>query len=639
MAAEERATLEIEKPTLLSFSYTPERFGGEFTFGTRLVLRLEFAGIDVTGINKQVGTQVSNLYGLANTGDYCKVKLGENLITDSLGVVALAKITSFNLQEGDWTQFTAGNITLEIFDKLNSVGPGGVDYPEFGVSFADFDARFLEDFTEEFSFEQGPNSINYNHSINLKFSEAVAHAANNPPGRDALRSEAVIAASKIAKSFVQDPAKRPAFAWLNDVNFQDLYSDINNTYKRYFTETHDQLNNSVSIVETFDAQNLKGDAGSKYSFFATQNFSVDEKGVITVAEKGEIIGLVLGGEGVTAAQDVIPNLPETELQTELTNATTPTTGRLDKMFIDYRNKYPQEKRDAIPDLNKDNDGNILLIEQGITRNLFEAKISYDIKATNDATQSGGNCKHEFTKTLRVAEQQVWYDDTDPAFRPYFTITQQGTFTGNDIEVAKPDEEGAVKGKKMPIYDKAVECWVNQKEGIKTSLRNDIGVESPQKYHVEISNTYSPIKGQVGYNISYSSAPAYAPIDKPYKKLSFNRQIIDPTQSTEDLDSGSPDPSLYQYNVENVINHPQETQLVQKRKTVQEPSSALKLDVVGKRSVTLGELCSPFGFMGENDERGNPIIDPENSKCSYIESCSMTWNDENDKKLTLNITWK
>ena len=173
---------------------------------------------------------------------------------------------NFSLKEGpqpNWTRWSEASFTIEIFEEGDISNASGDDYAGFGDSgpIDSATAQFLEEFTEEFSFSKAANSIDYNHTINLKLSDDVEAKAVETTNAVAV-DNAVTTALEIAKQLLED-AKRPAFDWLNALDFRNLYSSTGETYKKLVTETIDTINNTVSVSESFKAANLK--EGKSYS--------------------------------------------------------------------------------------------------------------------------------------------------------------------------------------------------------------------------------------------------------------------------------------------------------------------------------------------------------------------------------------
>ena len=120
---------------------------------------------------------------------------------------------------------------------------------------------------------------------------------------DAQITAPVALGQKYATEMIEG-SSRPAFNWLLDAattqdgiecnGLKDLYSDIDTDYKRFITETVDEINNTVTVRESFNAQNVVGES-DKYSFSAKQTFEILDTGVINVSEQGEVMGLLADG--------------------------------------------------------------------------------------------------------------------------------------------------------------------------------------------------------------------------------------------------------------------------------------------------------------------------------------------------------
>ena len=619
------AILKIDDAVLLGFTYATERLGSEFRFGIRKTIKIDAAKIALSGTEGEVGDQAEELDKLIATDDYVEIEVNGK----SLAEKDTAKLISFQVKEGPWVRYTEGTITVEVYELGNIDNMSGGDYEGLFGPLDEDNAQFLKDFTESFSFNQGANSIGYDHTVQVSFSEK---AEVSSAEEDDLRDAASAAACQFCKDLI-DTDSRPEFAWLDA--FEDFYSDINTDYKRFLTETLDAVNNTVSVSEKFDTTNLKDN--DKYAFKVNQVLEVTENGIINITENGSIQGITLDATCKDARE-----LPEDHLCTEIDNARK-ANGRMQEMFDHYKEAAKDQDcdEDKIPDLKVSSEGDdgdcscptskgyVVLIEQGVTRNSSTGEISYTIKGTNDE-KIDDKATHVFSRTLRVTE----YDESDPKYG-YWEVGQNGKFVGIGPSSCNNSDE--------PSYDKAKEQWEDEKDDIKENLRKYAGVDDPQKYHVTMSNGHNFQKGEVSYNIVYSDHPQYAPEEEGYKKITLNRTTSQ-AEAREDIGGGVTDPYRYQYNVETVINHPGETEVLQKRHPRELPSATQKYTVVGKRDegeCTLDTLLDDLMALdptADRHEDGTPGISPGDEDCSFLKSCTYTWNEDNDKILNITFTW-
>ena len=648
--AEKNPVLTLDQATTLSLTYSSERLGGQYRFGVRASLTINAVKVATSPAQGQIGNQVKFLDDLVDTQDYCTVMVNGKKLTDR------GKINSFSLgSEGgagaDWTQVAHATFSISVFHEGNLEDLTAVDFPELpGTEASDWplrqeDLQYLEEFSESFDFGRGDNSIDYSHKIDVKFSEEVGATYT---GEDSNRSIAVLAGLELCKKLLTESKYRPAFDWLEGTDLPGLYADVGVQHKRFLTENVDTINHSVSVEESFSAANLKD--GDKYGLEVTQVFTLKEGGIIDVAENGTVTGLrgvKAPGEKFDPADSspiISRELPTEFMETEIANARKPLAekGRLQLIFAAHKTNIQSCDVDQIPPLKVVDDttnpenGYVILIEKGISYDYFAGTISYKIKGTNDE-KIDEVAMHEYTKILRVSEFQG--PSTADNLRPYLEITQQGKFTGNDGK--------KMKGLERPQYEKAKAAWNALRNTIKEDLRKDIGVngdglysddDTVQRYHVSISNTYSPYKGSVGYNITYSDSPDCPLNSAPYKKLTFERKT-----DRADASGGYPDPKLFQYNTENVLMHPKETQMIQKRYGRKTPSSSQKFSMVGKK----------FRHIDDDPELGNrahlsellldiisnPNLGPGGTECSFLKSASYTFNEDNDKLLNINFSWE
>ena len=87
--------------------------------------------------------------------------------------------------------------------------------------------------------------------------------------------------------------------------------------------------------------------------------------------------------------------------------------------------------------------------------------------------------------------------------------------------------------------------------------------------------------------------------------------------------------LFQYTLQNVVNHPDGTQLLQKRNTTQLPSSTDTQKLVGKRDALLKDLL--------DSARGKAT--PVASEPKILKDCNYTFNAHNDIILDATFNWE
>jgi hypothetical protein len=553
-----------------------------------------------------IGDQAKRLDDLIATKDYIKLTINGHEFTERF------QLTNFTIGEGDWLNVTEGTISLESFrEGINPSELASEEENYEGWEGLAGSAQFIEEFSDDFSFERSANSTSYTHSVKIKY------AAINPENGQHI-TPPLTAGLTLAQTLV-DNETRPAFLWLVEEDLQGLYYNTKTpNCKRLFTESVDEINNTVSVTESFNAENIKTDTGGSdpYSFSAKQTIDISEDGIITVGERGTVINLLLDTDDNTRAG------PGAALLIELVNAIKP-EGRLQAIFEAHKQGWMEEKEciDKIEELvtvkEGDDAGNLVLIERGIVTDLFRGQATYSIKGTNDQ-KIADFAKHEYTTTIE-AEQY----DTSDACLPWIKARQQGTFTGHDPAGVNLAIQAGQKIK--PRFDNAVVAWQQEKDDIKTNLKHCTG-GNPFAYQVVMNNTYSPEKGQLAYDIQYSSEPKYGTTDLacPYKQWTYSY--------SDDFTADSSN-CVFQHTLQNVPNHENKIQVLQKRNTTALPNSTASHKLVGKRNAKIGDLAFE---IQDNALTNVPRFD---GGPKTLKDCSYTYNPENDIIFEASFSWE
>ena len=91
--------LPLTQATVLSFSYSTERFDGNLRFGIRKRVTIRTTNLNCgnKGTEGQIGDQVKTLDDLIATKDYIELSVNGKTFTDER-----FQLTSFNIEEGNW---------------------------------------------------------------------------------------------------------------------------------------------------------------------------------------------------------------------------------------------------------------------------------------------------------------------------------------------------------------------------------------------------------------------------------------------------------------------------------------------------------------------------------------------------------
>ena len=482
--------------------------------------------------------------------------------------------------------------------------------------------EFMEDFSDDFVFSRSANKISYKHSVKVKV------AAINPDTAGKHITPPLTIGLNIANKLVAGAeGARPSFDWLKEPSLRSIYTKINTSSKRLITESVDEINNTVDVTESFDAENIKEDESGDclYSFSAKQSIEVNEKGIINVSEKGTVINLLRNEDDNLRAD------PDACLQIEIENAIAvggegEEGGRLEQIFKAYKDEIGKtgECQEEIPDLvmtdGEEGPVKLVLLEKGINRDPFRGKASYSVKATNDQ-KIGELASHEYTIEIEALK----FDD-DVDCLPFIRASQKGTFIGIDPKNAKVVGAGEDKKVERPRLEKALEAWDDERQEIKDNLRECYSQIPEKAYPTAMNNSYSPYKGKVSYSIGYSSEPKYGKEGDDYKLWTFDYSD-EMTTKAEGDDTAD---CLFQYTLQNVIKHKDELPVLQKRNTTVIPSSSTSHRIVGKRDCTLKALLKAL-------VDSEPA--PNSNDAKTLKDCNYSFNNHNDKVLSATFNWQ
>lgn len=603
--------IEIKQGTVLNFSYSTQRFGGRFRFSVKETLTVQTQKLNCgggTATEGEISAQAKELDELVATKDYI------SLTVNGHDFDARFQLASFRIEEGDWLYITGGTLVFEsvregsLKDMISQVNSSGADFAGWDD---ETDWTFIEDFSDTFNFSRANNSISYDHSASIKY------AAINPTddGEGGSLTPPLVAGLALAKSLLQDG--RPKFDWIigsnttqaiggSDVEshgLKELYSDVDQGYFRTFTESIDEINNTVSVSEKFDAENaIVSDSGTDYSFSAQQTFEMTAEGIINVSEKGTVMSLKNSDGRVD---------PETFLNNEINDAVK-VGGRLQELFTTHVQDGNACKDEGgtstIPELITDDSGDLVLVQKGITRDLFRGKASYSIKGTNDPKVTSGS-SHAYSRTIGGAE--------------YGTISEDGTFTGE-----KSDNSGVESGEEInhERFEQAEEAFKEYTDTVREELTTEI-VADEELQPVRISTGYNPFKGTVSYSIEYSLDPAYQLMTTDCKYITKS------TSRTEATTVDSDEECLKQYTLQDVIGY---DQVLQTRDTTQLPAASTTIKAVGHRDAILEDIITDI--KAELYDAGD-ITPPDEDGPKAVKSLSYNFGPENDKILDISIAWE
>lgn len=572
----------INNATILGFSQRGTFFEGDFRFGNKRIINLECLSTDISNESDVSSHAVRDLIYLSKTDDYQRVHIN-GISFDTV------KFTSFDIDGDEWVRGATCSISLEAYEEGTIESNLGGTYYE-GLDFQGL-AHFLDDFSEDFSFSRAENSVTYTHSVTLKFSDS-AEIKGNPR----LSGPVALAKEFAGKLFQTKNANRPDFAF-SDTQLQSIYKTFDDDYSRTISEEYDNINNTCTFTENFEAFDKRGPDNS-YSTKSTQTFEFDQNGIITVSEQGEILGLSKADyEAADAA-----------LNTTISVA----KARINVLFERYKDVIKTNTTCEIPNLVLDESGTaVRAITSGKTINIYEGIISYSVTATNDPSK-GSTANHNYTTQVQL--------DGD-----YFTSTENGTIEG----IAEPLGPVIVK---KPLnyqkYDQARTKFVSIDTAIDTRVKGLISNPSPQ--YITNTETVSEYKGRIAYTRSFSNAPRYKDNDGIAKQI------------TVDVQNSKP---IIRHSVESIINSPlpEDEELAAQEKL----RGSQILQIPGGRQTPVGyslaQKSNSIQIVGKRDSELTDLLDLAKNNMepgeNYLKSCTYSFNDENSMKLNMNASWE
>lgn len=248
--------LYFEKPQILSYTHSPVFLDAGLRY--RIDKKLTVKGVIIRKVDDAVQQIITaeNLI-LSGANDYEDIYLAGQFF-------GKGRILNINFNGGTLIPREEYTYDIEcyedgnLFNALNGVYQG-LAWPN---------ARKIESIDESFDYsESEAGDKTYNHSFSVKYREAVT------------RDDAISMAKIIASEFFS------ATSGLG--SFLNSYSGLSGK-KRFYTETYDLVNTTVSIEETLT---IPANLAGNYSYGLSYNIDLNEDGFVNVTENIEIQGL------------------------------------------------------------------------------------------------------------------------------------------------------------------------------------------------------------------------------------------------------------------------------------------------------------------------------------------------------------
>jgi hypothetical protein len=457
--------ISISNAETLQQSSKFETFGGFISFTKRTSATIKVSIGDMTDADGTIISEADLLY-FQNISDY-------NTLSINGVLFPRAKITSFNIEGGNWNKEAKASLVIETLEDgqdLTNIGPYWTDYQ---TAFASV-CTLIENLSESVTITRGENATTFNKQMTIKFSNSmVLQGPENP-----LVKQAQDFAKRI---FDYDKTGPYSYLRTNGIGFSE--TDISNilkngAYKKFTKEGLNLLTNECSFSQELQVSNIADGAG--YAHQATQTFATSKDGITTLSESGEVKGLT--EPRLTAA--------EAGYSTEFDAAKV----RLQAMYEFYL-KCPA--------------GTITWTGDSKTTDKFSGLISYEITGTDDPNYADS--------AAGVMSQRQTSISLDAGI---YTVTENGTITG--LSATRYNSSGSGLGR-YTKYQQAITFFdVTKSNAVNTRLGALVVGLSPKPTLRE--EKHSPWKGEFAYRREFSSNEIYADNDGNYKSVSISTNL-------------------------------------------------------------------------------------------------------------------
>jgi hypothetical protein len=410
--------LNIENVVLLGLNQSYRFFEAGLNYSNSKVLSIEGTLNDLTN-----PSGISGVWFQLN-----QVKSTQNFESLTLNGYDFGsgRILSYDFPEGNDVKIKSYSIELEVFETGDLYNLTETHYSGIDLS----NSSYLQDFNESYSFNKKDNGgYSYNHNASIRFNSGIGQL------------NAIESAKILAKSLFTG----------NSLGFAFYSGFTSKLGKRFYTESYNQINNSCEFGEVFDFDSNQG----TYSLVKTNNFSLDDAGIITVSENGVIKGI------------------ETPTYLSATNAIDSVVSGSYERAIEIANYYAPS-------------GSLQLINSAISQarslNIFDNIFSYSVSYSNNRSNSGS-----------------------------FFWNYSQNVTKNQESVTVLNENGSIVGRggnKIDAYQNAKNAFVNIKSGAYErglAFYQSNGIKTPIFIESQ-GQSDSPFRGAINYNFVFSNEP-------------------------------------------------------------------------------------------------------------------------------------
>jgi hypothetical protein len=407
--------LNLPNVSLLGLNQSYRFLGGGFNYSNSKELSIEGSLNDLTNSSGISGTW-SQVYDIKSNPNFESVTL--NGFDFGSG-----RLLNASFPEGNDVRVKNYSLTIEVFETGDLFNLTGTYYS--GIDFSN--AAYLQDFSETFSFDKKSNGgYGYSHNASIQFNSGVGQL------------NAIQAAQNLAKTLFTGTNLGFAF-----------YSGFTNKLgRRTYTESYNKITNQCEFGERFDFDSNQGN----YSLIRTNNFSLDEAGMITVSENGVIKGI----ERPTYQNAI------SAIDSSLAGSYNRATG----IFAYYA---PLNSQSLISSP----------INQARSLNIFDNNLTYDISYSNNRANSGSffwNYTQTLTKSNGIS-----------------ILNENGNIIGRggDKVMAYTNAKNGFTSIKNSAFNRGLQFYLNN------SLSTGIFIETQ-------SRSDSPSRGTVDYGFTFSN---------------------------------------------------------------------------------------------------------------------------------------
>jgi hypothetical protein len=572
-----KGAISIANATLLGYNQDIVYFGSDIGFKKTIGLEIKCAATDIKNLAGVSATAATLLSFLDTSKDYSKVIINGT----SMGP---AKVISFSSDPGDLVNVATCSMSFlihETFDDLKALGGFYADYAAAvpGSSTATKFGQILDSFTDSISLTRGNNTTGYNRNISI--------SAN--------KSLSITTLGDTIAQFVRGVL---LFGQFYFPDFSGFEADINklaiadNGYKKFITETRDDVSNTYTFTESLDATNIQ----NGYSLVITNAYSRDQKGIETVTENGSIQGL----KGKTSGERI--DAAEIGYTAQLALA----SARMTEFYEARR------QSSDCPPLNTEGSG-LLFMTKGKSTNTFDGSMEYTLVANNDPKYKDGDGERwEFTLTV---ESDGVYEDAN----------MQGSVKGGGYVRYDADKgEGLLA---YPMYQEAKKFFednVLKTLSDKVRLAINSATFPASDAPTRRTEAHSPWQGVINYSRSFSNNPIYAKNGADeIKKLEATATLGATVPITHEFVSLKPD---------------NERKIIQPQTTKSLSNLTNTITALGYRVDPGAGGAAEMSRIGDIAKDEINLLGDMNGDTVYMNSASFSFSFLNDVLLTLNTSY-